>query len=55
MKNKYKKIKEIGILAACDFAAITVSVLLSLLVANGAVEFRLDLPLLFRSYVLLLD
>ena len=43
MKNKYKKIKEIGILAACDFAAITVSVLLSLLVANGAVEFRLDL------------
>lgn len=43
MKNKYKKIKEIGILAACDFAAITVSVLLSLLVANGTVDFCLDL------------
>lgn len=43
MKNKYKKIKEIGILAACDFAAITASVLLSLLVANGTVDFCLDL------------
>lgn len=43
MKNKYKKIKEISILAACDFAAITASVLLSLLVANGTVDFCLDL------------
>ncbi len=43
MKDKYKKIKEIGILAACDFAAITVSVLLSLLIANGEVDFCLEL------------
>jgi len=43
MKDKYKKIKEIGILAACDFAAITISVLLSLLIANGEVDFCLEL------------
>lgn len=43
MKSKYKKIKEVGILAACDFAAITVSVLLSVLIANGIVDFCLEL------------
>lgn len=43
MKNRYMKFKEVAILAACDFAAITVAVLLSLLTANGAVDFCLDL------------
>ncbi len=43
MKNKFKKIKDIGIIVACDFAAITLSVLLSLLMANSEVVFCLDL------------
>ncbi len=43
MKNGYMKFKEVAILAACDFAAITVAVLLSLLTANGTVDFCLEL------------
>ncbi len=42
MKN-YKKLKDVGILILCDFAAITVSVLLSLLITYGTVEFGLKL------------
>ena len=43
MNNKYKKLKDIGILVLCDFAAITVSVLLSLLIVNSKVDFCLEL------------
>ena len=42
MKN-YKKLKDVSILILCDFAAITVSVLLSLLITYGTVEFGLKL------------
>lgn len=43
MNNKYKKLKDIGILVLCDFASITVSVLLSLLIVNSKVDFCLEL------------
>lgn len=43
MDKKYKKLKDIGILVLCDFAAITVSVLLSLLIVNSKVDFCLEL------------
>ncbi len=42
MKN-YKKLKDVGILILCDFVAITVSVLLSLLITYGTVDFCLSL------------
>lgn len=43
MKNKYKKILDIGLLVLCDFVAITVSCLLSLLIVNSKVNFCLEL------------
>ena len=43
MKNNYKKLKDIGILVLCDFASITVSVLLSLLIVHSRVDFCLEL------------
>lgn len=43
MKNKYKKILDIGLLVLCDFIAITVSCLLSLLIVNSKVNFCLEL------------
>ncbi len=42
LKN-YKKLKDLAILAACDFVAITVAVLLSQLIANSCVYFCLNL------------
>ena len=43
MKNNYKKLKDIGILVLCDFASITVSVLLSLLIVHSRVDFCVEL------------
>lgn len=47
--KNYKKLKEIAILAACDFAAITATVLLSQLIANGTVNFCLNLLFWYLS------
>ena len=38
MKKQYTKVKDISVLAVCDFAAVTLSVVLSLLIVNGGVE-----------------
>lgn len=51
MKNKSKIIKEIAVLAACDLAAISVSVLLSVLIVTGTVDFNLNLLYWYLSNI----